>query len=222
MAGANKGLSNLQKIPGQVVTGLGQLAAAGAPAFNRLTTAVGGAATRIGEQLGAAFESGALEKAVNTAVDLIADLGTVAGNVFATLGNIIAPVQAAGGGLIGVLVQITGHSPTSPRRKDSRTRSALAGVMATLAATADHLRPVLAAAGPIHRARPPIESLITNLGAAPRHRSPRPDFGTIAESVDRHRARSPSSPSSATPSRPLLPPLVPLLQAASDLRRGRT
>ncbi|WP_460071069.1 phage tail protein [Streptomyces sp. YKOK-I1] len=168
MAGANKGLANLRTIPGQVVTALGQLAAAGTPAFGRLTAGAAGAAARIGDRLSKAFESGALTSAVDTAIGLLKDLGTVAANVFSTLGNIMAPVQAAGGGLIGMLVQITGALKNATGTQAFQTAiSSLAQVMGTLARTVGPLvGQALAAIAPVLSALgPPAQTLITALGA---------------------------------------------------------
>lgn len=223
MAGANKGLSNLQKIPGQVVTGLGQLAAAGAPAFDRLTAAAGNFATGISERLSTAFESGALENAVNTAVDLLKDLGTVAGNVFSILGNIMAPVQQAGGGLIGVLLEITGALKEATATQGFQDAiSSLASVMATLARTVGPLLgQALAAIGPVFTTLgPPVERLITNLGAAlsPIIDALGPVLAAAADAVGiLVDALSPLLPVVGDLIASLLPPLVPLLESVGDI-----
>jgi phage-related protein len=223
MAGANQGLMNLRTIPAQVVTALGQLATAGAPAFDRLTAAARGAATSVSERLTTAFESGALEGAVNTAVGLLKDLGTVASNVFGTLGNIMAPVQAAGGGLIGMLVQITGalKSATGTQAFQSAIAS-LAAVMGTLARTAGPLLgQALAAIGPIFtKLGPPVQRLITALGAglSPIIGALGPVLAAAADAlgilVD---AVSPLLPVLGNLIASLLPPLVPLLTAIGDV-----
>lgn len=223
MAGANKGLTNLQKIPGQIVTGLGQLAAAGAPAFDRLTAGVGGFATRIGEKLNEAFESGALEKAVNTAVDVLKDLGTVAGNVFGILGNIMAPVQQAGGGLVGTLKEITGvlKDATATQGFQDAIR-AVSTVMATLARTAGPLLgQALAAIGPILTTlQGPAETLIGALGAGlspiigalgPVLQSAAAAVGVLVESL------APMLPVIGQLVASLLPALTPLLDAVQTV-----
>lgn len=223
MAGANQGLSNLRKIPGQVVTALGQLAAAGAPAFDQLTSAAAGVATSISERLSTAFESGALESAVNTAVDVLKDLGDVGRNVFEILGNVMAPVQAAGGGLIGILKQITGALADATGTQGFQDAiGALAQVMGTLARTAGPLLgQALAAIGPIFTTLgPPIERLITSLGSAlspiigalgPVLTAAAGAVGTLVDAV------SPLLPVIGNLISSLLPPLVPLLQAISSV-----
>ena len=223
MAGANKGLTNLQKIPGQIVTGLGQLAAAGAPAFDRLTAGAGGFATRIGEKLNKAFESGALENAVNTAIDVLKDLSTVAGNVFGILGNIMAPVQAAGGGLIGTLKEITGVLKEATATEGFQSAiTAVSTVMATLARTAGPLLgQALAAIGPILTTlQGPAETLIGALGAGlspiigalgPVLQSAAAAVGVLVE------AASPLLPVVGQLAASLLPALIPILDAAQTV-----
>jgi phage-related protein len=223
MAGANQGLANLQKTPGQVVTALGQLAAAGAPAFDRLTGAVADVATKISDRLSGAFKSGALEDAVNTAVDLLKDLGTVVSNVFGALGNILAPVQAAGGGLVGTLVEITGalKDATGTQAFQSAIGS-LAGVMGTLARTVGPLLgQVLSTIAPIFiELGPPVERLITALGAglSPIITGLRPVLAAAADAlgvlID---AVSPLLPIVGNLIASLLPPLVPLLLSIGDV-----
>lgn len=222
MAGANKGLSNLRAIPGQVVTSLGQLAAAGSPAFDRLTAGAAGVATTISGKLSKAFKSGALQNAVDAAVDLLRDLGTVAANVFSTLGNIMAPVQAAGGGLVGTLVEITGALKNATGTQAFQSAiSSVASVMATLARTVGPLLgQALAAIAPIFIALgPPVQRLIQNLGAGlspiivglgPVLAAAADAFGVLIDAV------SPLLPIAGNLIASLLPPLVPLLTAVGD------
>lgn len=226
MAGANQGLLNLRRIPGQVVTALGQLATAGAPAFDRITAAAAGAATGISERLGAAFESGALENAVNTAVDVLKDLGEVGGNVFATLGNVIAPVQEQGAGLVGLLLEITGALRDATATQGFQDAiSALAGVMSTLAQTAGPLLgQALAAIGPVFTTLgPPVERLIESLGAAlsPIIEALGPVLAAAAVAVGvLVDAISPLLPVVGELIASLLPPLVPVIQAIAQAFAG--
>lgn len=222
MAGATQGLTNLRTLPGQVVTALGQLAAAGAPAFDRITAAASSAASGISERLSAAFESGALEQAVNTAVGVLRDLGTVAGNVFGTLGNIMGPVQEAGGGVVNVLVEITGaFREATATQGFQQAIGALAQVMGTLARTVGPLiGQALAALGPVFTALgPPVERLITNLGSAlsPILTALGPVLGAAATAVGQLLdAISPILPVIGNLIASLLPPLVPVLQAVGQ------
>lgn len=223
MTGANQGLLNLRQIPGQVVTAFGQLAAAGAPAFDRLTSAAAGFATSINQRLTSAFQSGALTNAVNTAVDLLKDLGTVAGNVFEILGNVMAPVQAAGGGLIGTLKEITGAIADATATKGFQDAiGAVAQVMGTLAGTVGPLLgQALAAIGPIFTTLgPPVERLISNLGDAlsPIIEALGPVLAAAADAVGvLVDALSPLLPVAGDLIASLLPPLVPLLESIGDV-----
>lgn len=108
MGSASKGLLNLSFIPGVVATALGQVAAAAGPSFERLTEKAGDAAFRIGEKLADAFESGAMERAIEDAIDLIGDLVDVGQNVGTVLGNVFGAVETSGGGMIGTLERVTG------------------------------------------------------------------------------------------------------------------
>lgn len=107
LKGATTGLNNLVKIPGQATTAFGQLAAAAAPAFDRVTEALADVFTEWTEGISRSFDSGALEKSIDKAVDAIAQLGRVAGNVFGILGNLMDGATASGDGLFGTLERVT-------------------------------------------------------------------------------------------------------------------
>ncbi|MFE2020140.1 hypothetical protein ACFW9O_19105 [Streptomyces sp. NPDC059499] len=107
LKGATNGLTNLSRVPGQIVLGLGQIAAAAAPAFARLTGAAGGAFDKLSAKLTKAFESGKMERAIEHAIDIIRDVGKVVGNVLGTVGNIFKGLTANGQGLFSVLEPVT-------------------------------------------------------------------------------------------------------------------
>lgn len=223
MEGANTGLGNLAQIPGQVVTALGQLAAAGAPAFDRITAAASRAATRISERLSGAFKSGALESAVNTAVGVLKDLGEVGRNVFEILGNVMAPVQQAGGGLIGVLKEITGVLADATGTKGFQDAiSAVTQTVGTLARTAGPLLgQALAAIGPVLTALAgPAQTLIQSLGAglSPIIQGLGPVLQSAAEAVGvLVEAAAPLLPVVGQLAASLLPALIPILDAAQTV-----
>lgn len=108
LKGATTGLNNLVKVPAQATTAFGQLAAAAAPAFDRITEAIAKAADRWSKDLTESFGSGELEKRIDQAVDALAQLGRVAGNVFGIIGNIADAASQEGEGLFGTLEKITG------------------------------------------------------------------------------------------------------------------
>ncbi|MFE0329076.1 hypothetical protein ACFW08_20285 [Streptomyces sp. NPDC058960] len=168
LGSASKGLHNLSGIPKVVVTSLGQIAAAAGPSFERLTAAAAKGAKGIGDKLSAAFKSGAMQKAIEHALDLLGQLMDVGGNVVKIIGNIFGAVPAGGGGLIGILKDITGELAkiTASKEVQSGLRS-LFSVMGTLGKTvAPLLGQALAAIAPVITALgPPVETLIRSLGA---------------------------------------------------------
>ncbi|MFD1832401.1 hypothetical protein ACFSJS_22535 [Streptomyces desertarenae] len=169
MGSASAGLHNLSGVPGTVATSLGQIAAAAGPSFERLTAAAGGAAADIGTRLGQAFESGAMQDAIEQAISLIGDLADVAGNVFGIVSEIFGAAEASGGGFLNTLKEITGsirEAFASPEVQAGL--QALFRMMAQLAQTAG---PLLATAlriiGQIfEQLGPPVETVIEALGDA--------------------------------------------------------
>lgn len=106
LSGANKGLSNLSLIPSHVVGALVQIGAAAAPSFDRLTAAAGRGADALSTKLSGAFKSGAMQTAIDGAINLFGQLFHIIGNVGTILGNVLA--QAGGGaGAFGFLGQLT-------------------------------------------------------------------------------------------------------------------
>ncbi|MGW4648037.1 phage tail protein [Kitasatospora sp. NPDC004289] len=107
MGSATKGLENLRRIPGQIVDGLGKVAAAAGPSFDRLTDRAGGAVDRLAGRLAGAFASGGMQRAIERAISLIGDLVDVARNVGDIFGSVFDAVQLGGGGSVSVLKDIT-------------------------------------------------------------------------------------------------------------------
>lgn len=140
----NAGLEDLVDIPAQAVTAFGQLAAAAGPSFERITSAIATMAAGASASLSEAFESGALEDAINDAVDAIAQLGRVAGNVFGTIGNIIDGASQNGQSLFGTLETITQALEDATGTKEFQNAiGELSKTMSLLATTAG---PILAQA----------------------------------------------------------------------------
>ncbi|WP_328691388.1 transglycosylase SLT domain-containing protein [Streptomyces phaeochromogenes] len=106
LSGTNTALGKLKNAPGQVATGFAQIAAAAQPAFAKLTTAGGGAIQKITDKLSTAFSSGAMQKAIDSAVVLVQQLGSILGNVFSILGSVMGAAAAAGGQAFGVLGEV--------------------------------------------------------------------------------------------------------------------
>lgn len=167
ISGANSGLFNLSRIPSQIMLGLTQVGAAAAPAFGRLTAAAGAGADRLSEMFSRAFESGAVERAIETAIGVLRQLGQVAGNVFSIVGSIFSAAQANGGGFLGTLQQITGALATA--FASPAVQSGLSAIFQTMATLASTIGPLLTQAlgalAPVFTALgPPIQRLITALG----------------------------------------------------------
>lgn len=167
--GANKGLANLVPIPGQIVTAIGQLGAAAAPAFDRLTKAAADSIRRMSDRLNKSFESGELEKGIDLAVGLLGQLLDVGGDVVQILTNIFAPAVSDGTNFIGVLGDITGALVDATAADGFQdAMSALFGVVAKigqvggplLVKALEILEPVFVRLGP------PAERLVDALGDA--------------------------------------------------------
>ncbi|MFJ7070189.1 hypothetical protein [Streptomyces sp. NPDC101115] len=105
--GANDGLQNLENVPGRIVTGLGQLGAAAAPAFDRITKAVDRVSAEIATKLAVAYRTGKLEKMIDEAVDTFRQLLGVIGNFAKAARNIFKGLTQDGGGLFDILEKIS-------------------------------------------------------------------------------------------------------------------
>jgi phage-related protein len=223
LKGASTGLGNLSKVPGLVVTAFGQVAAAAAPQFDKLTASLAGGAQSLADKLSAAFSSGGMGKAIDTAVSLIKQIGTVLGNVGSIIGSVMSAASDVGGGWLGVLRDITGalkQAFASPEIQAGL--HALFGTMAVLGKT---LAPLLAMAlseiAPILTALgPPVQTLIEALGAAlqPVIKALGPVLVVAAESVGALLdALSPLLPIIGDLIAALLPILTPVLKALGTI-----
>ncbi|NUK07460.1 hypothetical protein HRW18_05410 [Streptomyces lunaelactis] len=169
ISGATAGLTNLSRIPGQIVTGLTQVAAAAAPSFANLTHWAGDAFDRISEKFSKAFESGKVQAAIEQAIVVIGDLVEVAGNVGSIIGSIFSAAQASGGGFIGTLQQITGA--LADAFASPAVQAGLKAIFQTMATVATTVAPLLISAlqgiAPVFTALgPPIQTVVKALGAA--------------------------------------------------------
>ncbi|NEB42253.1 peptidoglycan DD-metalloendopeptidase family protein [Streptomyces sp. SID14515] len=174
------GLGNLNKIPGQVLTGLSQLTIAAGPAWDRITGGAGEAMDRVMAKLAKGLENGKLEEAINTALDVAVQFG----GVLADLGGIIKNVfgAAADGG--GDFFAIVGEALKEIRRVTALPEvqaslkaifsavQAVAGLIAGALGTAiQAVLPILAALAPsvIQISKllgPAIGALLESLGGA--------------------------------------------------------
>ncbi|MGV9579722.1 hypothetical protein ACWDRZ_24020 [Streptomyces sp. NPDC003509] len=167
--GATTGLAEFRRAPGQIVTALGQIGAAAAPAFARLSAAGGSALDRLSEKLTGAFESGGMERAIEQAIDLFAQLGRVMGNVGGILRNVFGGLTSDGQGLFSTLETITASLREATASAGfQRALAALSQTMGVVASTVGPLLgQALAVLGPVIEAlAPPAQELVRVLGGA--------------------------------------------------------
>ncbi|MFF3891790.1 peptidoglycan DD-metalloendopeptidase family protein [Streptomyces sp. NPDC001812] len=178
--GLRQNLGNLSRIPGQLVTGFGQLSVAAQPAFNRMTGGLAESMDRAMAKMGKAFEDGRLEKAISTALDVavqfggvLADLGGIFAGIFKAAGN-------AGGdffGVIGAAIKEIRRVVEMPEVQAALTQifkalNAVAGLLAGALGTAlQALLPLLAAMAPVviqlaEQLGPILAQVFETLGAA--------------------------------------------------------
>ncbi|MGX1483438.1 phage-related protein [Streptomyces griseus] len=167
--GATTGLAEFRRAPGQIVTALGQIGAAAAPAFARLSAAGGSALDRLSEKLTASFESGGMERAIEQAIDLFAQLGRVMGNIGGILKNVFGGLTSDGQGLFSTLETIT--ASLREATASAGFQRALAALSQTMGVVASTVGPLLAQAlavlGPvIEKLAPPAQELVRVLGGA--------------------------------------------------------
>ena len=81
LSSATKSLGNLTELPALAIKAFGQLAAAAGPSFEKLTAKGASVGESISEKLSKAFQSGALQKAIEQAITVIGQLGHVVANV---------------------------------------------------------------------------------------------------------------------------------------------
>ncbi|MFI6123255.1 peptidoglycan DD-metalloendopeptidase family protein [Streptomyces sp. NPDC051064] len=152
------GLSNMSRIPGQLVTGLGQLTVAAGPAWDRITGGAGEAMDRVMDKLAKGLENGKLEEAISTALDVAVQFGGVIADVFGILKNVMGAASAAGGDFFAVIGQaleeirrVTALPEVQAALKSIFTAlNAVAGLIAgTLGAVIQAVLPLFAALAPV-------------------------------------------------------------------------
>jgi phage-related protein len=168
LAFANTGLANLARVPGQVVTGFGEVAQAAGPALDRITGGVGRMADTVASKLSAAFSSGGMQRAIDLAVTLLGQLGTVVANLGGLITEVLGAANASGGGFVNTLVTISGalqQAFATPAVQDGL--KALFAVTSSIASTAAPLlMQALQVIGPVLSALgPPIQVLVQALGS---------------------------------------------------------
>ncbi|MFJ8929229.1 peptidoglycan DD-metalloendopeptidase family protein [Streptomyces sp. NPDC102364] len=178
--GIKSSLSNLSRVPGQLVTGFAQLSVAAQPAFDRMTSGLAGAMDKAMVKLDKAFKNGNLTKAINTALDVAIEFGKVLGDIGGIVKVIFKAAADAGGnffGTIGAAIKEIRRVLEAPEMKAALTSifkglNAVAKLLAgALGAAIEAVLPVLAALAPTVVALgqilgPVINNLLKALGAA--------------------------------------------------------
>jgi phage-related protein len=159
LKGANTGLKNLSGLPSVIVQGLGQVGAAAAPAFAKLTSGAGGALDRLSEKMTKAFESGAMQASIEKALGLVAQLGSTLGNLGQTVANIFGPAAAAGGGFLTVLSDVAAMAAKVTATPEAQ--ATFQALFQTLAAIGHAVGGVLGAA--LQAVMPLLNVLVTTL-----------------------------------------------------------
>ncbi|MES9804917.1 phage tail protein [Streptomyces cinereoruber] len=167
LRGATDGLWNLSRVPGQLVVGLTQIGAAAAPVFGKLTKAAGGALDRLSEKMTKAFWSGGMQRAIEAAIDLLGDLFEVLGNVGSIFVSVFKAAQVSGGGMLGVLKEITGQMAAA--FKSPEVQAGLKSIFSVMAQLAKSVGPILVSllktvASTFAVLGPPIRELVRHLG----------------------------------------------------------
>lgn len=169
LASANVGLGNLTRLPSVMVQGLVQVAAAAGPAFERLTAAGGGALDRLSQKMKQAFESGAMTRAIDQAIELIGQLASVAVNIGKILGAVFNAANTSGGSFIQTLQKVT--SQLAATFASPAVQAGLTALFSTMSLIATTAAPLLGdaigiIAGVLAELGPPAQQLVRVLGDA--------------------------------------------------------
>lgn len=154
LSSANAGLRNLATVPGTVVQGFTQLAAAAGPSFASLTAAAGGAMDRLSDRMTQSFASGQMQSFVEGAFGVLSQLGSILGDAFATVGNVLGAAAEAGGQVLGVLGSVFAELARV---------TAMPGVQAALQAVFGAVAQIAGAIGPVIGAV--VQAVMPLLGA---------------------------------------------------------
>ncbi|MGK5531532.1 phage tail protein [Streptomyces sp. URMC 129] len=164
--GGNDALREMEGIPGLVVTALGQLGAAAAPALRRLTGGVAEGTAALGDRITGVFESGGMQAAIEHALDILGQMADIGGNVASTIRSIFSAAQMEGGGMLGVLQEVS--AALADAFASPEVQSALRALFGTMQSLAVEAAPLLMAAlsaiAPVLTTLgPPVQRLIADL-----------------------------------------------------------
>jgi len=223
LGSSTQAFKELERVPGQVLSAIVKLAAAGGPLLGRVTSGIADFADRASKALDNAFESGALNDRVDAAAEAFQQLGRIVGNVFGTIGNIFSVASEQGSGLFGTLEKITQAMEDFTATEEFQ--DALGALIETGGVLVDSILPVIEEAfrallPVIEVLAPPVQELITLIGdqlatlipeLAPVLVELAEIFGIVLEAI------TPLIEQGINILIEIMPELVPLLQAVADL-----
>ena len=99
---------------------------------------------RLSERMATAFESGAMQRSIETAISLVGRLVDVAGNVGDIFASVFKAAETSGGGFIGTLQTITGQ--IAQTFQSPAVQSALQSLFQTMSTLATTAAPLLGSA----------------------------------------------------------------------------
>ncbi|MGH3978082.1 MAG: hypothetical protein ACRDRZ_03610 [Pseudonocardiaceae bacterium] len=141
------------------------VAAVGAPILLELTGGAQSAAERFSDFIAAARQSGQLEGWIRGGLAALSQLGQLLANIGSIVGSVFGAMQAAGGGVLGILVQLTGEARAF--LSSAAGQQVLTTVFTTLRQLVDALLPgVRALGGALMSAITSIAPALPGLGAA--------------------------------------------------------
>lgn len=144
LQGGSDAFAELERIPGQVLSAIVRLSAGGSSGLDRLARGFASVADSASQALTNAAETGALDSAINGAIDTIKQLGSIANNVFGAIGNLMDIAGDAGLGLFDSLERVT--QLLEDATATTAFRDAFSSLVQVGLALANAVLPVLAAA----------------------------------------------------------------------------
>ncbi|WP_338932638.1 hypothetical protein WEB32_29685 [Streptomyces netropsis] len=181
LGSATTGLKNLSALPAVMLQGLVQLGAAAGPTFDRMTARMGKGLEGLSERMAATFKSGAMQRSIESAVQVAKTFGGIISNVAATLSNVFGPAVAAGGGALQVLSDMAAMAAKVTATPEAQ--ATFTALFQTVAAVGGAVSQILGAA--LQAVMPLLNILVTTL-AGPLQGAVRtigPAFAQLATSL---------------------------------------
>jgi phage-related protein len=168
-----------------ILNGLLDVGKVGQPLLNRLGSAVGKVGTQFGNWLSQVSSDGRLQEWINTALDTLKTLGSIAKNVGSILNSIFSTAAATGGGLLNTIKTITGQFATFLNSAEGK--AAITSLFTSIMETAKALAPVFTTlAGALAGALgPALAQIATEVGPVLLQvvQALAPAFGPLAQAI---------------------------------------